>query len=224
MPSIPVAEVRRQDVRSRIQEDLARHVQRSHSIGEAYIRFQDVERAWSGHQTIERALYPAELSPAEVELIRVKLLTFLSILVYIDAHDFLGDFQKNIFDVYETDGEHQYCNSKLPLKERDVPSLGNFVLRKRFLDEQYLFVPVRSCFFAIRAPATYLPQEVILESATVKHVSDQHRLPFESVSEDLFAGAYGKIDKVGISSSYFKTSEGGTFSEVCGASVTCSIV
>lgn len=53
-----------------------------------------------------------------------------------------------------------------------------------------------------------------MESATVKYISDQRRLPFEKVSRGVSAGAYGKIDKVGISPSYFKTKDGSTFPEV----------
>ncbi|KAF2687941.1 kinase-like protein [Lentithecium fluviatile CBS 122367] len=195
MPSSPVAEAR--SLRSRIQDDLAHHIVNPDSIGDAYIRASDVVRAWSGHGTIERALYPAVLNGAEVEFIRNHLLTFLSILVYIDAHDFLRDFRANVFDVFDDNGSLRYADSKLPLVEKDVPALGKFHLRKRFLDDQYLFIP-----------------EVLVESATVKQISDQRRLPFESVSKDVFAGAYGKIDKVGISPSYFRTQDGATFSEI----------
>jgi hypothetical protein len=140
MPSISVAEGRA--LRSRIQEDLARHVVNADSIGDAYIRSQDVERAWSGHETIEHALYPTVLTGSEVDIIRKQLLIFLSILVYIEAHDFLNDFRPNIFDALD-----KYSNCKLPLKDKDVPALGSFVLRKRFLDEQHLFIPVRLSAF-----------------------------------------------------------------------------
>lgn len=149
--------VERHAIRSRIQEYLARHVVNPDSIGDAYIRSQDVERAWSGHETIEHALYPAALSDPEVDFIREELLTFLSILVYIDAHDFLADFRTNIFDVLEDNGNLRYSDSKLPLKDKDVPALGNFVLRKRFLDEQYLFIPVTLSILSALALATNAP-------------------------------------------------------------------
>jgi hypothetical protein len=154
MPSHSTAEARSIVLRSRIQEDLARHVVKPGSIGDAYIRLQDVERAWSGHETIQQALYPADLSDAEVDLIRDQLLIFLSILVYIDAHEFLADFRKNILDVFDANGDHRYSNSNLPLQESDVPVVGNFVRQKRFLDEQYLFIPVGLYSPASRALGT----------------------------------------------------------------------
>lgn len=55
---------------------------------------------------------------------------------------------------------------------------------------------------------------MLVESATVKYISDQRRLPFEKVSRNVSAGAYGKIDKVGISPSYFINRDGWTFPEV----------
>jgi hypothetical protein len=143
MPSPPGADARRNAIRSRIQIDLAECIVNPHSIGDAYIRQHDIERVWSGHGTIEHALYPVTLSSDEVAFIRDKLLTFLSILVYIDAHVFLADVRTNVLGPTRSDGEHRYANSRLPFGEKEVPDLGSFMLRKRFLDEQYLFVPVR---------------------------------------------------------------------------------
>ena len=45
-------------------------------------------------------------------------------------------------------------------------------------------------------------------------MDDKLRLPFETVSKNLFAGAYGTVDKVGISALHLQTLDGGTYREV----------
>lgn len=163
-PPFQATEPRRVAYRDRIQDYLARSVVNPGGrLADAYIRSQDIEKAWSGLETIERVLSPTALSPAEIDFIRDKLLIFLSVLVYIDAHDFLNDFRTNFFF---PGGEWRYSNASLPLKDEDVPPLGSFILRKRFLDEQYLFIPVCAAnFFSYHLPCRSMLLTIVIGSA-----------------------------------------------------------
>ncbi|KAF1963308.1 kinase-like protein [Byssothecium circinans] len=192
MPPSSAAEARR--LRARIQEHLAHHVVNPRKPSYAYIPYQHVERAWSGHDVIETALHSSHLSSAQVEEIRAKLLRFLSILVYIDAHDFLDNLSQQAF---KDNGTLRSRNCDLPLGEEDAPDLGAFMLRQRFLNEQYLFIP-----------------EVIHESAMVEQIDDRRRLPFESIKRNVSAGAYGTVDKIGLSPNHLKKLDGGTYPSV----------
>jgi hypothetical protein len=51
-------------------------------------------------------------------------------------------------------------------------------------------------------------QEPLFESSTIQIIDDQRRIPFEVISEGVFGGAYGKVDKKGISPFYFNTLNG----------------
>jgi hypothetical protein len=48
-------------------------------------------------------------------------------------------------------------------------------------------------------------QEPLFESSTIQTIDPQRRLPFEVISEGVFGGAYGRVDKKGISPFYFNT-------------------
>lgn len=130
--------------RSRIQEYLGRHKVNRDRPTEAYIRYQDIKDAWGGHETIEKALDPANLSNSEVDEIRARALRILSILVYIDAHDFLDDFRRQAFD---GNGKLRLSDSELPFNRDEVPAIGDFSLQEKFFGEQYLFVPVCPPYF-----------------------------------------------------------------------------
>ena len=51
-------------------------------------------------------------------------------------------------------------------------------------------------------------------------MDDKLRLPFETVSKNLFAGAYGTVDKVGISALHLQTLDGGSYDKVRAMSTT----
>ena len=136
MPPNPATAKARRD---EIQEHLSRHVQNPDRLAESYIRYEDIKQAWSGKDTIPLVLFPAALSATEIESIQSKLLRFLSILVYLGAYDYLNDFRKNFL---KSNGDLVYDDTKLPIKDREVPPIGNFLIRQRFLYEQYLFTPV----------------------------------------------------------------------------------
>ena len=210
-PPTATAEARRKE----IKDYLARHIVNSRKIADAYIRYQDVQYAWSGincKATISGALHPATPTETEIEVIRNQLLRFLSILVFIDAHEFLNDFRLHFFG---RNGEVLCSDSCLPLKDDDIPDFGDFAVGQRFRHEQYVFMPVRACSsFGVVSPLIRL-QEVLYETAAVKQIEDDRRLPFEVVSEDHMDGAYGRVDRVGISPFYFRTRDrDGTYSQV----------
>ncbi|CAO2655109.1 Nn.00g101730.m01.CDS01 [Neocucurbitaria sp. VM-36] len=175
-------------LRARIQEDLAQVIRNSESIADAYVRYQDIQLAWSGPDTIQDALRPASLSPGDVKLIRGHLLRYLSILVYIGAEEFLNTFRNHFFDAK---GSLLHDDSELPVKDQHVPSVGSFHLRQRFFSDQFLFTP-----------------EELIESSIIKPIDNQRRLPFEFISRNVFAGAYGKVDKMGISPFSLTTRDG----------------
>jgi hypothetical protein len=137
MPSIRATA---KQARAEIQEHLARHLKNKDSPAEAYILYDDIQQAWSGRDTIQLVLAPAVLLPAEVDMIRERLLRFLSILVWLGAHEFLNDFRTNLL---HADGRLKYNDSVLPFKDAEVPPIGGFVIRQRFLNEQYIFIPVK---------------------------------------------------------------------------------
>ena len=107
----------------------------------AYIKFQDIKEAWSlhGRDTIAKAFYPARLTSEYVVYVRENLLIFLSVLVWLDAHDQLDRFREYLKD---RNGYALCSNNQLPLKIENVPDFGNQTLRKRFWREQYIFTPV----------------------------------------------------------------------------------
>jgi hypothetical protein len=111
----------------------------SSEYSNAYIRIGDVEKAWSGEGTIERALYPNILDPVYVTFIQEKLLLFLSVLVWLDAHTHLNRFTSYVF---RDDGFPVCANEQMPLQRQEMPDLGDRTLQMRFYFEQFMFSPV----------------------------------------------------------------------------------
>jgi hypothetical protein len=111
----------------------------SNEYSNAYIRIEDVERAWSGEGIIERALYPNILQPVDMTSIREKLLLFLSVLVWLDAHTHLNRFRSYTF---RDDGSLLCANDQMPLQRQEIPDFGDETLQKRFYHEQFMFSPV----------------------------------------------------------------------------------
>jgi hypothetical protein len=60
----------------------------------------------------------------------------------------------------------------------------------------------------------YLQEVVVVESAVITRVDDRRRLPFESISKEVFGGAYGTIDKISIRPKHLKTMKGDQNPEV----------
>jgi hypothetical protein len=125
--------------RTQIEEQLTRNIQNPNSFADAYIRIQDIRQAWSNDELTRHALRLSMLPSAEFQLIQDRLLRFISLLVYIGADDFLSDYRNHFYD---RNGDLIYEDSKLPLIEQDIPTLGSRKLRHQFLVYQFLFVPV----------------------------------------------------------------------------------
>jgi hypothetical protein len=135
---VPSAAIAR-GTRTWIRNQLANNIQNPDSFNNDYVRYQDIQKAWSGNDTLQR-VFQASLTPVQVKLITEGLLRFLSILIYIRADDFLDGFPNNCFD---QGGGLLYNDSELPLKDNQVPSFGDLALRRAFFNAQYLFTPVR---------------------------------------------------------------------------------
>ncbi|KAF2132834.1 kinase-like protein [Dothidotthia symphoricarpi CBS 119687] len=150
---------------------------------QAFICYQDVQNIWlRQHRTIQEALDLDDSATKDVELIAEQLLRILSILVYIDARDILDSFRERFLD---ESGNLTCSDQSLPMTQATVRQRG---LGWHFFDDQYLFVPV-----------------VLRESNQVVQIDKSHRLPFESISRKVSAGAYGEVDKISISPLYFET-------------------
>lgn len=137
-----------------------------------YICSKAIRDAWHDPKAVRHVLFPADLDDALEPRIRSELLVYLSILVYIQADDFLNRFKFNFLD---RQGNLTRSDEQLPLVEDDVPdfnAVDNEVLRFRFLNEQYIFMPVSRiqvqlyhrlthCRFLSRNPLA-LPRSVVL--------------------------------------------------------------
>lgn len=123
-----------------IHDYLARHIVNQEDDSKAYIRYADIREAWSGFHTIRNALHSANLVDDEIEEIRHNSLRFISILVYIGAWDVLYDFRAQFYD--EQGRKPLYKDCALPLKNDQVEFLSTSILRRHFLNQQYLFIPV----------------------------------------------------------------------------------
>lgn len=125
----------------------------SKDFEKAYIRIQDIEDAWSapGRDTIAKALYPAQLTSEYIAYVRKELLTFLSLLVWLDAHTQLDRFRDYLKD---SDGCEQCSNDKLPLQLKNVPDFGDLMFRRRFWREQFIFTPVSNSYRLTMAPVS----------------------------------------------------------------------
>lgn len=134
-----------QKARRDIQDYLTGHLKNPHSLADAYVCYEDILEAWSGKGTIETVLFKAVLQPADIDTIHGRLLRFLSILVYIGANDFLSGPRSNFF---REDGEPVYDDKHLPAHHDEVPPIENFTMRTRFLNEQYIFLPVSTVVVA----------------------------------------------------------------------------
>ncbi|KAH3951285.1 hypothetical protein HBH98_084360 [Parastagonospora nodorum] len=177
------------EARAEIKHCLIRYMKNPHSLDKAYVTYKDVSRAWSGRDAIQDVLHKTALLPWDIDKINRRLLRFLSILVYLDAHDFLDGPRSNFF---HDDGELIYNDAYLPAHDDEILPIESFTIRKQFLKEQYLFLP-----------------EIIEESSRIRIIGDERRLPFDhlyGVSEITY-GAYGTVDGVGISPGYFTTSD-----------------
>ncbi|CAN9334304.1 unnamed protein product [Alternaria alternata] len=180
VPSAAIAK----ETRTWIRTQLHHNIQNPKSFNNDYIRYQDIQKAWSGNDTLQR-VFQANVTLAQVKLITEDLLRFLSVLVFIRADDFLDGFPSSLFDEA---GHLLYKDSSLPYRDNQVPPFEDLALCRDFFNYQFLFTP-----------------EPLFESPTVQTIDDQRRLPFEVISKDVFGGAYGKVDKKGISPFYFNT-------------------
>jgi hypothetical protein len=135
VPSAAVAT----DARTWIRNQLLNNIQNDEIFNNDYVRYQDIQQAWSGLGTIQR-VFQSILMPKQVELTTKHLLRFLSILIYISADDFLDGFPGNCFD---QGGGLLYKDSELSFKVDQVPSFGDLAPRRAFFNAQYLFTPVR---------------------------------------------------------------------------------
>ncbi|KAH4299381.1 hypothetical protein HBH64_046330 [Parastagonospora nodorum] len=172
-----------------IQDDLTDKVLHVHSPTDAYIRYEDILHAWSGRTTIQKVLFRVELSQADIDTIHRRLLRFLSILVYVGANDFLSGPRSNFF---HPNGEPVYEDKRFPVhnNDRDVLPIESLTIRTRFLNDQYIFFP-----------------EYVHESSQIRMIDVRLRLPFQEIVRNTASGAYGTVDKVGISPNYFITVE-----------------
>jgi hypothetical protein len=135
---VPSAALAR-ETRTWIRNQLANSIQNPKSFNNDYVRYQDIQQAWSGHDTLQR-VFQASLTPVQVELITRHLLRFLSILVFIRADDFLDGFPGSFFD---EGGDLLYEDLSLPCKDNQVPPFGDLALCRDFFNAQFLFTPVR---------------------------------------------------------------------------------
>jgi hypothetical protein len=135
VPSAAIAK----EARKWIRNQLLDNIQNDEIFNNDYVRYQDIQQAWSGLDTIQR-VFQSILMPKQVELTTKHLLRFLSILIYIRADDFLDGFPGNCFD---QGGGLLYNDLELPFRDHQVPSFGDLALRRAFFNAQYLFTPVR---------------------------------------------------------------------------------
>jgi len=140
VPSAAVAIAR--EARTRVRNQLLNNIQNDEIFNNNYVRYQDIQQAWSGPDTIQ-SVFQSMLMPKHVELITKHLLRFLSILVYIRADDFLDGLPGSVLD---QEGDLLYNDSELPFKGDQVPSFGGNDLRREFFDAQFVFTPVRQKF------------------------------------------------------------------------------
>ena len=147
--------IRRRDATlAQIHDNLAKHLVHPDNVSDAYIKFQDVGEAWSGYNTIQTALYPANLRSEEIKDIRSRRLKFISVLVWIEAHDVLHNFRAHFLN---PEGKLFHIDDQsLPLKNEDVGFINNFFRRSSFVTQQYLFIPVGPRLFHLFAPICLL--------------------------------------------------------------------
>ncbi|KAF1355798.1 kinase-like protein [Lizonia empirigonia] len=195
----PTADEQRLCDRLTVRADIKRHF-RSHIVRQGdkfpdandelskhYIRAEDIQEAWSGIGTLNKALYPSVLAE-HVAIIKDRFLILLSILVSLDAHAYLDQFGSYLSD---GNGSMLRTNNQLPLKYDDIPNLGNPDLQERFFEEQYKFAPI-----------------VIYEASEPAVIENDKRLPFEAYSAEMSEGAFGQVQKVTISKQHFVTEAG----------------
>jgi hypothetical protein len=147
---VPSAAIAR-GTRTWIRNQLANNIQNPESFNNDYVRYQDIQKAWSGNDTLQR-VFQASLTPVQVKLITEELLRFLSILVFIRADDFLDGFPGSFFDEA---GHLLYKDSDLPLRDNQVPPFEDLALRRDFFNAQFLFKPVRQSTLPSRACNTH---------------------------------------------------------------------
>ncbi|KAH7398548.1 kinase-like domain-containing protein [Pyrenochaeta sp. MPI-SDFR-AT-0127] len=170
--------------RKRVGTYLASKIVHAGSVTEEFIPYDEIERAWTGHDVIEAVLCVAELSTDGLERIRKNFLRVLSILIWINGTECLDDI-----------GNRMVEGRDLPFKDTGLPAgldslkwLEDPLLRPKFQSLQHIFVPATLC-----------------ESSEVQDINKDCRLPFQEISEDVSSGAYGVVDKVTIAPFHFFT-------------------
>lgn len=136
----PTADEQRLCDRLTVRADIKRHFRShivrqgekfpdaNHELSKHYIRAEDIQEAWSGIGTVNKALYPSVLAE-HVAIIKDRFLILLSILVSLDAHAYLDQFGNYLSD---GNGSMLRTNNQLPLKYDDIPNFGNPDLQERF--------------------------------------------------------------------------------------------
>jgi hypothetical protein len=147
VPSAAIAK----ETRTWIRTQLHHNIQNPKSFNNDYIRYQDIQKAWSGNDTLQR-VFQANVTLAQVKLITEDLLRFLSVLVFIRADDFLDGFPSSLFDEA---GHLLYKDSSLPYRDNQVPPFEDLALCRDFFNYQFLFTPVRRSTLPSSAYHTY---------------------------------------------------------------------
>lgn len=135
----------RADLRAKFKKHIVRKDERfpeaSWSEDKQYIRWHDVASLWLPPETIRNVLFPSNPTLSEEILIREKLLKVLSILVYIKAHECLDSFKAHYIS---ESGRTRLSDAELPLQDASADRLLGLTaaLKEKFLQRQYLFVPV----------------------------------------------------------------------------------
>ena len=172
------------DTRNQVFEELDKSMRGSREETKFICR-DDVKQAWSGTDSVSKALFPGKFKIEDLRRIMQDYILVLSILTFIGAHDILDRFEEHFLG----EATKHRCDENLPFLDEDLDFFTDLASRGKFKASQYLFIP-----------------EEISESEfqNTQVIDPLKRLPFEHVSDAAFKGGYADVKEVTISPRYFK--------------------
>jgi hypothetical protein len=116
------------------------HMKQADDPSREYICKRGIRDSWS-RETIRCALYSAQLSNEELEVVFKDLLGILSIMVSIRAEDYVDENFRSLF-LPLNNGRLKHNDEELPMTQEKLSFIGEPRIEKLFLQEQFVFTPV----------------------------------------------------------------------------------
>lgn len=181
-PEVNRALLRRQACLDSVGDELLRRMQRRDNASDAFICAADVAAIWVADETrLDAILWDNELSVTQRAVVRTRLLSFLSYLVWIEvSSNWFSAFRQRVFHPADSASLAASLEGGMPFS-RDVLEWLGIAHNKveKSWEDQYRFLPATLYFKG---------------DESIQDIPDRHvRMPFLEKEDRVVHGGYGNV-------------------------------